>query len=88
MGGRVSAELLQALEALLFLSDEPVSPVVLAQALDVDRRRADELCEELARSYEERGAGLALRSIAGGWRLTTSPEAAAVVEFLAERRLL
>jgi segregation and condensation protein B len=53
---------------------------VLAQALDVERREADELCEELARAYEERGAGIVLRSVAGGWRLATHPEAAPVVE--------
>jgi segregation and condensation protein B len=74
------AELLRALESLLFVSDEPVAAVVLAQALDVERREADELCEELARAYEERGAGIVLRSVAGGWRLATHPEAAPVVE--------
>jgi segregation and condensation protein B len=74
------AELLRALEALLFVSDEPVAAVVLAQALDVERHEADELCEELARAYEERGAGIVLRTVAGGWRLATHPEAAPVVE--------
>jgi segregation and condensation protein B len=74
------APLLRALEALLFVSDEPVAAVVLAQALGVERREADELCEELAAAYEERGAGLVLRSVAGGWRLATHPEAAPVVE--------
>lgn len=73
-------ELLRDLEALLFVSDEPVASIVLAQALDVERRDVDELCEALAHSYEERGAGLVLRSVAGGWRLTTSPDAAPVVE--------
>jgi len=72
--------LLQALEALLFVSDEPVASVVLAQALGVERREADDLCEELARSYEERGAGITLRSVGGGWRLSTHPDAAPVVE--------
>jgi segregation and condensation protein B len=57
-----------------------VSSIVLAQALELERREVEELCEQLARSYEERGGGLVLRSIAGGWRLTTSPAAAAVVE--------
>jgi segregation and condensation protein B len=74
------APLLQALEAVLFVSDEPVAAVVLGQALGVDRREADELCEELARAYEERDAGIVLRSVAGGWRLTTHPDAAPVVE--------
>lgn len=72
--------LLQALEALLFVSDEPVAPVVLAQALGVERREAEDLCEELARGYEERAAGITLRSVGGGWRLSTHPDAAPVVE--------
>jgi len=74
------APLLRALEALLFVSDEPVTAVVLAQALGVERREADELCEELARSYEDREAGLVLRSVGGGWLLSTHPEVAQVVE--------
>jgi segregation and condensation protein B len=74
------AELLRALEALLFVSDEPVPSIALAQVLEVDRRVVDELAEELALSFEERGAGISIRSVAGGWRMTTHPEAAAVVE--------
>jgi len=74
------ARLLQALEAILFVSDEPVSPVVLAQALDSDRRTVDTLCERLAQLLEERGSGVALRNLAGGWQLSTHPEVAAVVE--------
>jgi segregation and condensation protein B len=73
-------QLLRALEALLFVSDEPVASVVFAQALDLERREVDELCDELARAYEERDAGIVLRNVAGGWRLTTHPQAAPVVE--------
>ena len=73
-------ELLRALEALLFVSDEPVASVVLAQALEIDRREVDELCEELGRVYEERDAGIVIRTIAGGWRLSTHPDAAPFVE--------
>jgi segregation and condensation protein B len=78
--GEPNGALLQALEALLFVSDEPATAVALAQALGVERREAEELCEELARSYEDRGGGLLLRSVAGGWRLTTHPDASPVVE--------
>ena len=74
------ALLLRDLEALLFVSDEPVASIVLAQALGVDRQEANELCEELAGAYEERGAGIVLRNVAGGWRLTTGPDSAPVVE--------
>ena len=72
--------LLQAAEALLFVSDEPVPAVALAQALEIERREADELCDELARDYEERAAGIVLRNVGGGWRLTTHPDAAPIVE--------
>ncbi len=75
-----SVELRRALEAMLFVSDEPVSAAVLAQSLDVERRVVEELCDELAHAYEERGAGLVLRNIAGGWRITTHPDAAPYVE--------
>lgn len=80
MNGAERGPLLQALEALLFVSDEPVAAVVLAQALGVDRREAEDLCEELARSYEEEAAGVVLRDIAGGWRLSTNPDVAPIVE--------
>jgi len=76
------AELRRALEALLFVSDEPVSSAALAQVLEVDRREVDELCEELARCFEEREAGIVLRNVAGGWRLSTHPDAAPIVERL------
>ncbi len=70
----------QAVEALLFVADEPLSSGSLAQAVEVDRRTVEAALEELARSYEERGAGIILRNVAGGWRLATNPEAAPAVE--------
>ena len=72
--------LLTSLEALLFASDEPVAASVLAGALGADRRAIEEACEELARGYRERGAGIVLRNVAGGWRLATNGAAAADVE--------
>ncbi len=80
MSGDRREMLLRSLEALLFVSDEPVPAVALAQALGVERREADDLCDELARSYDARSAGIVLRTVAGGWRLTTHPDAAPVVE--------
>ncbi len=77
---RNRGELRRALEALLFVSDEPVSSTVLAQALESDRHVVEELCDELARAYEEGDAGIMLRSVAGGWRLSTHPDAAPFIE--------
>jgi segregation and condensation protein B len=68
------------LEAVLFVSDEPLPAAVIAQALEVDRRAAEDACEALARDLEDRGSGLVLRNVAGGWRLFTHPDAAGVVE--------
>jgi segregation and condensation protein B len=68
------------LEALLFVSDEPLTSSVLAQALEVDRRTADGLCERLAGDLDGRGSGLELRNVAGGWRLFSRPASAPVVE--------
>jgi segregation and condensation protein B len=70
----------RALEALFFVSDEPLTASVLAQALDLDRRTVEGLCDRLAVDLEARGSGLVLRNIAGGWRLYTHPDVAPVVE--------
>jgi len=70
----------RALEALFFVSDEPLTASVLAQALDLDRRTVEALCDHLATDLEARGSGLVLRNVAGGWRLYTHPDVAPVVE--------
>jgi segregation and condensation protein B len=70
----------RTLEALLFVSDEPLAPAVIAQALDVGRRTADAMCERLATDLDDRGSGLVLRPVAGGWRLFTHPDSQSVVE--------
>jgi segregation and condensation protein B len=71
---------IRELEAVLFVADEPVASASLAQVLDSDRATVEKLLEELASEYERIGSGLALRRVAGGWRLYTHPDTAAVVE--------
>ena len=39
----------RALEAVLFVSDEPLTPAVLSQALEMDRAAVEALCEQLQR---------------------------------------
>ena len=48
--------------------------------MEADRRTVEQALDDLARSYDERGAGIVLRNVAGGWRLATNPDAAPVVE--------
>jgi segregation and condensation protein B len=70
----------RTLEAVLFVSDEPLTPAVLSQALEVDRRMVDDLCAKLQGELADRGSGLVLRNVAGGWRLFTDPETQPIVE--------
>ena len=76
----VQSDLARAIEALLFVSDEPVSSAALAQAVDADRGDVDAACRELADAYEARRSALSIRSVAGGWRLYTHPDVAPFVE--------
>lgn len=66
---------LAALEAVLFVTESPVPARELAEVLEVSPARVEELLDELAQQMEERGAGLVLRSSAGGWRLYSHPDA-------------
>jgi segregation and condensation protein B len=69
-----------ALEAVLFVADEPLSAATLASAVGEERHVVDGLLEELAAWYERSGAGIVLRRVAGGWRLSTHPDVAPAVE--------
>jgi segregation and condensation protein B len=80
MSGEAVQHDTRALEALFFVSDEPLTPTVLAQALELDRRTVEAMCDQLAGELDERNAGLVLRNVAGGWRLFTHPDAAPIVE--------
>lgn len=67
-------ELSRAVEALIFVADEPISTRVLAEVLDEDRDLIESVVEELVESYDERKGGLQIRQIAGGWQLATRIE--------------
>lgn len=67
-------ELKAALEAILFLSSEPVSVSDLAQSLDESTESVNVQLEEIKRVLEEHVGGFMLEQAAGGWRLTTRAE--------------
>jgi segregation and condensation protein B len=73
-------ERMRALEAVLFVADEPIPSISLADVIESDRATVDRLLEEMGNDYERNGSGLALRKVAGGWRLYTHPDTAEVVE--------
>lgn len=71
----MSDPLVATVEALLFLSPEPVSAADLAEAIDADEEAVVEAAETLERELAEGGRGLVLRRIAGGYALATIPAA-------------
>lgn len=71
--GLEDKQLAGALEALLFVSDEPVSTLVLADMLEVEPSEVERALTEMRVRFEEENRGIQLREIAGGWRLFTHP---------------
>lgn len=60
-----------ALEALLFVSDEPVAAARLAEMLDMDAACVTEALERMRARKQEDECGVQLREVAGGWQLVT-----------------
>jgi segregation and condensation protein B len=66
-------ELARQVEALLFLSPEPVSLDELADAVQAGEEAVSEALDELRETLE--GRGVVLREVAGGWALASHPDA-------------
>jgi segregation and condensation protein B len=69
-----------AVEALLFVSDEPVSAATLAKILDRTPTEVDTALSSLATRLEEEERGIQLREVAGGWRLYSHPACHDLIE--------
>ena len=76
-------------EALIFVSEDPVPPALLARTLGVSRRMIDIALDAIAESLSERG--LRLQIGPDGAQIITAPEASRYVEYFlgleARRRL-
>ena len=71
---RSLAELVAVVEALIFVSDEPLPAKLLAEILEEDKESIEAAVEELLNEYKNRESGLQLREIAGGWQISTRTE--------------
>lgn len=69
----VSVQLRGAIEALLFVSDEPVSTARIAKILEQGEAEVGSALAELAKEYSAQERGFQLREVAGGWRMFTHP---------------
>ena len=70
-----AATLERTLESLLFLSAEPVDAAALADATGAELHEVVTALERLREHYEFERRGLVLRELAGGWVLSSHPDA-------------
>lgn len=73
-GPREMAELMAIIEALVFVSDDPLTAKAIADVLGEEKSWVQVACESLATEFNERNGGLMLREVAGGWQFATRPE--------------
>jgi len=69
-----AAERSAIIEALIFVSEEPLSAKTMAEVLREDREVVEAAVAELAKEFNGRNGGLQLREVAGGWQFATRPE--------------
>jgi segregation and condensation protein B len=65
----------RVVEALLFLTPEPVSLEDLATAAQVEEHEVFKAVGDLREHYDYEGRGLVVREVAGGFTLATHPDA-------------
>lgn len=68
------AERIAIIEALIFVSEEPLSAKAIADVLKEDRALVENNLKNLEGEFNSRKGGLQLREVAGGWQFATRPE--------------
>ncbi|HMM80769.1 MAG TPA: SMC-Scp complex subunit ScpB [Pyrinomonadaceae bacterium] len=71
---RTPGELVALVEALIFVSEEPIGTKLLADILGEEKGAIQAAVEQLSAEYVERSSGLQIREIAGGFQIATRPE--------------
>lgn len=68
------ARLQAVIEAVIYITDEPLSAAQIAAALVQPRERVEMLLARLVADYERPDRGLSIREIAGGYKMSTKAE--------------
>jgi len=80
------SESLRVVEALLFVSEEPLTAQRIAEVLECEKREATRLVEGLAEKFNSNGRAVSIEQIAGGWQLRTKTDLAPWIrKYLATR---
>ncbi len=68
------AQLKAILEAIVYVTDEPLSAQQMAAALEQPLDKVKRLLDELVADYGKADRGLTVREVAGGYKMATKPE--------------
>ncbi|HBY60768.1 MAG TPA: SMC-Scp complex subunit ScpB [Solibacterales bacterium] len=68
------ADTTAVLEAIIYITDEPLTPQQMAAALSAPVERVNRLLERLVEQYARSDRGLTIREVAGGYKMGTKPE--------------
>ncbi len=72
--GDESDRITAMLEAIVYVTDEPLTAEQIADALGEPRERVSQLLEKLVTEYCRPCHGLTIREVAGGYKMSTKPE--------------
>ena len=79
-GVEAEADIRRAIEAILMVAIDPVSPSVLAQLFEVPVDEIEQICDSMVDHYGQEQSGFMLVHIGGGYRFQSNPEQAQWVE--------
>ncbi len=68
------AQVKAAIEAIVYVTEEPATAAQIANALNLPEERVRRLIDELTGDFNAAGHGVAIREIAGGYKMATKPE--------------
>ena len=68
------SQLKALLEAVVYVTEEPLTLAQIATALNQPRERVQTLLDELVAEYDKPEHGVTMREVAGGYKMTTKPE--------------
>src|ERR1700682_6372867 len=68
------AQLKAVLEAIVYVTEEPLSAVQIADALGEPRDRVEKLLETLVAEFDRPEHGVTIREVAGGYKMATKAE--------------
>src|SRR6266849_3750421 len=68
------AQLKAVLEAIVYVTEEPLSAIQIADALGEPRERVEKLLEHLVAEFDRPEHGVTIREVAGGYKMATKAE--------------